>query len=121
MDMDWMMPFDVAHQLEVPLEGDVRVVSSLEEDLDPADRLALVDLGADLLEAQDVPFGVPGPAVERAELAIGDADVGVVDVPVDDVGDDVFRVLPLALGVREAAQLEQGGPLVEFEEVLEFT
>ena len=48
------------------------------------------------------------PAVEGAEPAVGDADVGVVDVPVDDVGDDVLRVVPPPLGVRQPAQLEQG-------------
>ena len=55
MWIGWM-PLDVAHQVEVPLERDVRVVPALEEDLHAADRLALVDLGADLLEAQHVAF-----------------------------------------------------------------
>ena len=87
MDVDRVIALDVAHQVEIPLERDVRVVPALEQDLDAADRLALVDLGADLLEAQHVALRVLGPAVERAELAVGDADVGVVDVPVDDVGD----------------------------------
>ena len=115
-----MMLLDVAHQLEIPLERDVGVVSALQQDLHAADRLALVDLGADLLEAEHVAFAVLGPAIERAELAVGDADVGVVDVPVDDVGDHVLRMLPPPLGVGELAQLQQRGPLVELEIVLEF-
>jgi hypothetical protein len=45
-------------------------------------------------------------AVERAELAIGDADVGVIDIPVDDVSDHVLRVLPPPLGVGQLAQLQ---------------
>jgi hypothetical protein len=96
-------------------------VPALQQNLHAPDRLALVDLGADLLEAEDVPLGVLGPAVEGAELTVGDADVGVVDVPVDDVGDDALRVLPPPLGVGELAELEQGGPLVELEGSLEFT
>jgi len=64
---------------------------------------------------------VLGPAVEGAELTVGDADVGVIDVPVDDVGDDALRVLPPALGVGELAELEEGGSLVEFQGGLEFT
>ena len=56
MDVDRVMLLDVAHQLEVPLERDVGVVPALEQDLHAADRLALVDLGADLLEAEHVAF-----------------------------------------------------------------
>jgi hypothetical protein len=121
MDVDRVVPLDVAHQLEIPLERDVRVVSALEQDLHAADGLALVDLGADLLEAEDVPLGVAGPAVERAELAVGDADVGVVDVPVDDVGDHALRVPAPPLRVGELAQLQEGGVLVEVEHGLELT
>jgi hypothetical protein len=119
VDVDRMMLLDVAHQIEVPLEGDVRIVAPLKQDLHSADRLALVDLGADLLEAQHVAVAMLRPTVERAELAIGDADVGVVDVPVDDVGDHIRRVLPPPLGVRQLAELEETGPLVEVESVLE--
>jgi len=63
---------------------------------------------------------VPGTAVERAELAVGDADVGVVDVAVDDVGDRVLGVLSLALVVGKPAQLQEGGVLVELETGFEF-
>ena len=83
-------------------------------------RLALVHLRADLLEAQHVAFGVLGPPVERAELAVGDADVGVIDVAVDDVGDRVLRMVAPPLGVGQATQLEQIGLLVELEIVSEF-
>src|SRR6185295_2399432 len=116
-----MMALDVAHQIEVPLEGDVGIVSALEQDLHAADRLALVDLGADLLEAEHVALGVLRTAVERAELAIGDADVGVVDVPVDDVSDHILRVLTPALGIRQTAQLEKRSLLVELEVGSELT
>src|SRR5688500_133807 len=37
---------------------------------------------------------LPGPAVERAERADDVADVCVIDVAVDDVRDDIGRVLP---------------------------
>ena len=121
VDVDRVVALDVAHEVEVPLERDVRVVAALEQDLHAADRLAFVDLGADLLEAQHVALGVPGAAVERAELAVGDADIGVVDVAVDDVGDHVLRVLPPALVVGQLAQLQEGGALVELETGLELT
>jgi hypothetical protein len=121
VDVDRVVALDVAHEIQIPLEGDVRVVAALEQDLHAAYGLALVDLGADLLEAQDVPLGVPGAAIERAELAVGDADVGVVDVAVDDVGDRVLRVLAPPLVVGQLAQFQQRGSLVELEHGLEFT
>ena len=103
-----MMLLDVAHQVEVPLERDVGVVPALEQDLHAAERLALVDLRADLLEAQHVAFAVLRPAVERAEPAVGDADVGVVDVPVDDVGDHRLGMVPPPLGVGELGRARAG-------------
>jgi len=48
-------------------------------------------------------------------------DVGVVDVPVDDVGDDVLRMLPPPLSVGELSQLQERGALVELEIFREFT
>src|SRR4051812_1215347 len=121
MDMNWVMPLDIAHQLQIPLEWDVGVMPALKQNLNATDRLALVDLGSDLLEAQDIAFCVFGPAVERAEFAVGNADVRVVDVPVDDIGDHVLRVLPPPLGIGQLSQLQQRGALVELEIILEFT
>src|SRR5438445_1666731 len=106
------MSLDVPHQIEVPLERDVGIVPTLHQDLHPAERLELLDLAADLLERQYVALGVLGPPVERAELAVGDADVRVVDVPVDDVRDGVLGVQPPPRLVRERAQLESLGATV---------
>src|SRR5437773_4672042 len=50
VDVDRVVPLDVAHQVQVPAEGDVGVVPPLDEDLHPADGLQLVDLAPDLLE-----------------------------------------------------------------------
>ena len=104
-------------QVEIPLERDVRVVPALHQDLDAAQRLGFVDLGADLLERQRLAFVVLRAAVERAEAAVGDADVRVVDVAVDDVRDDAVRMLLAAHAVGLGAELEQRGVGVEVEEV----
>src|SRR5258707_9133087 len=117
--MNRVVAFDVAQQIEIPLERDVGVVPALHQDLHAADRLQLVDLAADLLVRQQIALGMLGPSIERAELAVGDADVRVVDVPVDDIRDDVFRMqLPAGL-IGELPQLEQRGALVELEIALE--
>ena len=118
VDVDRVVPLDVAQQVEVPLERDVRVVPALDEDLHAAEGLGLLDLGADLLVRQRPAFAVLGAAVERAEPAVGDADVGVVDVAVDDVGDDAVGVLLAPHAVGFGAEFEQRGVRVEVEERL---
>src|SRR6266568_4631752 len=115
VDVDRMVALDVPHQVQVPLERDVGVVPPLHQDLYTAERFELVDLAPDLLEREHVAFGVLGSPVERAELAVGHADVSVIDVPVDDVGDHVLGVQAPARLVRETAQLEQRGALVQLQ------
>ncbi len=58
MDVDRVMRLDVAHQFEIPLERDVGVVPTLQEDLHPADRLALINLRTNLLEREDVSLAI---------------------------------------------------------------
>jgi hypothetical protein len=66
------------------------------------------------MNARKPPLGVLRSPVERAELARGDADVGVVDVAVDQVRDDAVgvaaaphRVGGLAQGVEGRVGVEQ--------------
>src|SRR6266404_2279445 len=120
VDVDRVVALDVAQQIEIPLERDVGVVSALHQNLHAADCLELVDLAADFLERQQVPLGMFGAPIERAELAVGDADVRVIDVSVDDVRDDVLGMQLPPDVIRELAQLEQRGALVELEVRPEF-
>ena len=117
VDVDGVVPLDVAQQVEVPLERDVRVVPALHQDLHRAERLGLVDLGADLLVRERPSFGVLGAAVERAEPAVGHAHVGVVDVAVDDVGDDVVGMLLAPHAIGFGAEFEQRGVGIEVEKI----
>jgi hypothetical protein len=71
VDVDRVVRLDVAQQVQVPLERDVRVVPALDEDLDAAERLRLLDLLADLLERQRVALAVLRAPVEGAEAAVG--------------------------------------------------
>ena len=113
----WGDTLDVAQQVEVPLERDVRIVPALDEDLHAAERLGLLDLLADLLERERVPFAVLRATVEGAEAAVGHADVRVVDVAVDDVRDDAVRMQRFAAPVGLEAEFEQRGVGVEVEQV----
>src|SRR5215207_2189698 len=78
----------------VPLDWQVGIVPALQQQLPASELDRLVDLAEDLLEAQDVAVARSNHAVERAEVTAGDTDVGVIDVAVDDIGDDPARMLP---------------------------
>ena len=65
---------------------------------------------ADLLEGEDVALRVTRGPVERAERAAVDADVRVVDVPVDLVRDAPGRVEPAPHGVRRALRARGASP-----------
>ena len=97
----------LAHEGRVVVERQRRVVAALEEHRRRALLGRELDLGEHLLDAERVGLGITGLAVEGAELAVGDADVGVVRVRVDDEGDGAVRDPrePDLLGER--AQLEE--------------
>ena len=92
-----------AQQIFVPLDAEVRMQSTLHQHAGAAERDRLVDLLADLVERADVSVGRAGTAIERAEGADDVADVRVVDVAIDDVGDDVVRVAARAYLVSRDA------------------
>ena len=109
-----------AADLEVGLAGEARVDPALEADLRRAALPRLARAAGDLAGRHDVRAAaqVRGePALrEGAEAAAEVADVRVVDVPRDDVGDDVAVPLPAPLvgggehgGEVRAARLEQRG------------
>jgi hypothetical protein len=56
------------------------------------------------------------PPVEGAEAAVRDADVRVIDVPVDDVRDRVVGMLRRANAVCLEAELEERGVGVELQQ-----
>ena len=93
----------------------IRIVAALQQQLPAAERDRLVDLAEDLVEAEDVAFGRSDRPVERAEVAARNADVRVVDVAVDDVGDDPVGMLACADAVGETAKQRRRRVQVELE------
>ena len=67
-----------------------------------------LDLRQHLVDGERPRLLVAGLAVERAELAVGDADVGVIGVRVDDERDDLLGMAGEASLVRDGAELEEG-------------
>ena len=46
---------------------------------------------------------IPLGPIKRAELAVNVADIGVIDIAIDDVGDDVAAPVPIMFFFREVA------------------
>ena len=108
-------PFQVAEQLFVEVDAELRMQPALQQQLVAAQRKRLCDLFAVLLARGDEgALRIVGLAVEIAELAARDADVGDIDVAVDlprhdrRVGD---RRTPY--GVGRCGQLLHGRAFVE--------
>ena len=98
---------DVRDQLAPPIRKEVGMVAALHQELAPAQAHGLFHLAVDLVPGEHVAFAVPRTAVEGAESAVGDADVGGVEVAVDDVGDPGLGIQALAHRRGHAAQSQQ--------------
>ena len=93
---------DRAEQILVPLQRQVGIMTTLQQELRAADGQRFVDLPEHLVESEHVPVWRSDGPIKRAEVAPGDADVRVIDVAVDDVGDDALGMLAGANPVGEA-------------------
>ena len=84
------------------------MMAALHQDAGAADRERLLDLlEDDRLRQQVALAAVARAAVEGAEVAVGDADVRVVEVPVDDERDPVGIGLAAAQLVRDAPDRDE--------------
>src|ERR1044071_3951255 len=94
---------DVPEQFEVPIERQPWMVPPLHQDLNTAGRGKFVEFLVELLPAEHVVIFVFLGAIERAELAVNVADVGIVDVAIDNVSDDLAAALIITGGLRQVA------------------
>src|SRR5262249_52910392 len=92
-----------AQQILVPLNAKVRMQASLHQHAGAAEGDRFVDLFADFVYCAHIGIRCARSPVEGAERADDVADVRIVDIAVDDVGDDVFGVTAPANLVRRRA------------------
>src|SRR2546430_1221171 len=81
---------DVMQEIDIPVEPELGMVSALHQNLHTAGGAQLVEFRIELFEGNDVMIRIFFRAIKRAEFAINVADIGVVDVAIDDVGDDLL-------------------------------
>ena len=101
---------DAAEEGLEPLDFEVGVDAALHEDAGAAHLFGFGDLVEDGVKVEDVAFGGGGAferPVEGAEGAVLGAEVGVVDVAIDDVADDALGVEAAADGVSFHADADQ--------------
>ncbi len=90
------------------------MMPALHQNLRAAERDGFLDLFVDLVMSDHVGVVVARDAVERAELAIDVADVGIVDVAVNDIGDDLVPAALIRIGAGDlAAAVRQRGQFFE--------
>ena len=87
MQVDGVPALDVGKQILVPLNAQVGVVPPLQQQRRATEAERLLDLPEDDLLGEDVPTRVTRAAVKGTEIAVGHAEVGVVDVSIDDERD----------------------------------
>ncbi len=104
VQVDLVALLDAPEEILVVVEREIGMVPALHEQAGPAERERLLDLLVDdRLREQVALAPIAGAAVEGAEVAVGDADVRVVEVAVDDECDPVRVGLTAAELVRRAA------------------
>ena len=114
----WILRVQRSQQIFIPLDAEVGMQSALHEHASTAQRDGFVDLLADFFKRPDVSVRRAGSSVESTERANYIANVRVVDIAVDDVGDDVIGMSSLANFVcrhadpRDIMRLEQRGAIV---------
>ena len=104
VEVDPVACFDRREEILVVVDAEIGMMAALHEQAGAAEGECLLDLLEDDRLRQQVALAlVAGPAVEGAEVAVGDADVRVVEVAVDDERHALRVVQPVADLVRSAA------------------
>ncbi len=118
--------FDAAEEALEPVDLEIGVDAALHQHAGATHLDGLGDLLVNRLEVEDVALfgarvGLAGPrqrAVEGAEGAVLGAEVGVVDVAIDDVGDHALGMQAAAHGVGLKAQADEVGGMEVVERLL---
>ena len=105
MHMD-MAGFDEAEHVFIERQGQIRMQTTLEQNLRAAQRLGLRYLDRQRLLREHLAARI-GRFEKGAERTGGDADIGIVDVAVDDIAHHRLRVQAPAQRMGEEAELVQ--------------
>lgn len=97
--------FDEPEHILIEFQRLVRVQSSLQKDLGSTNGLGFQDFFRQLFPAEYLAVGISGGLEKGTEFTGGNADVGIIDIAVDDVGHHWFGMHPATYTVGEKTQL----------------
>ena len=109
--MDAIAALQLAQQLFVPFQRQLRMKATLHQYSTSAELKGFLHLLKDFVEAQDVAFTGPWLAEESTEGTHSRADVAVVDISIDDVGNDIVGMEFFPQIISQPLQLLQRGGL----------
>src|SRR5581483_7794013 len=108
VEMDLVLRLDRREEILVVVDSEVRMVAALHEQARPAEGERLLHLLEDDRLREEVSLArVARAPIERAEIAVGVADVRVVEVAIDDERDAIGVVLAIAHLVRDATDRDE--------------
>ena len=107
MAVDLVAFLDSREQLLVIVDLQIGMDPALHKNASTAQRQRFFDFLVDDVIRQDVGLVVALHAVERAEGAEFLADVGVIDIPIDDVADDVLGMPAQPDAIRRFCQVQK--------------
>ena len=81
-------------KLLVVIDFQIGVDTALHENSGSAKGEGFFDLLVNDMFRQNIGFRIALDAIERAERAELPADIRVIDIPVDDIADDIIRMKP---------------------------
>ena len=88
-------------QIDIPVERQFRMMAALHQNLNSAYGREFVEFLIDLLERKNVMILVFFGSIKRTEFAVNIADVRVINVAIDDIGDDFPSVAAVAFRLRQ--------------------
>ena len=106
----WKFIFDMRQQIEIPLLREFRMMPALHQHLRAAQRDRLLDFSVHLVERDDIGIVVFFRAIKSAKFAIDIANIGVIDIAVNNVGDDLVAAAVEILSLRKLATGSASAP-----------
>ncbi len=94
-------------QIFIPFDIKIRMKPALHQHAGTAEVDRFIDAFADLVDGMNICVRLSGPAVKRAKRADDVADVGIINVAIDDVGNDIARILSLAYLIGRKADADK--------------
>jgi len=89
----WILGVKRSKEVLIPFDIEVRMQTTLHQHACTAELDRLIDPFADLLDRMDVRIRLSRTPIERAKRANYIANVRVINIAVDDVRDDIGRVV----------------------------